>query len=55
MLKNSQLQILNDVLCSVADCKEDQNMPFGNKTMILFGDLCQLPPVIKNLAKGVPV
>ena len=48
MMKNTLLEKLNEILCDLADNVDDMKKPFGNKSIIFFGDISQLPPVIKD-------
>ena len=55
MMKDNMLELIDEILRKLARTKEDSEKPFGNKTIILFGDLCQLPPVILNPLQGLPI
>lgn len=54
-MKDNMLELIDITLRKLAKTKEDAKKPFGNKILILFGDLCQLPPVILNHFSGQPI
>ena len=55
MMKNTIQEKIDDILCKLSTNIEDSRKAFGNKSLIYFGDISQLPPVIKSHQDERPI